>query len=105
MPEPTYDVYRPTRHPRPEPPVEQSRPATYDRRPERGRGGWDGPYGRYGWGGWSGRGGIPAPFVPGAICSVIWLVSGGGYFWPMWVLLPAVLMVLGLGRGCGRHHH
>jgi hypothetical protein len=81
MSEPTYEVYRPTRHPVPEP----VRQPGYDQRPvERAPAAY--------------RRGIPAPFMPGAICVVIWLMSGGGYFWPMWVLLPAVIMVLSGGR-------
>ncbi|MCL2543468.1 MAG: hypothetical protein FWE71_13570 [Nocardioidaceae bacterium] len=89
MSEPTYEVYRPTREPVPEPPLEPTGPPAYDQRPSevevrhhRGRG-------------------IPAPFVPGAICTVVWLMSGGGYFWPMWVFLPAIIMIL---RGGHRHH-
>ncbi|KAA1427929.1 2TM domain-containing protein [Nocardioides antri] len=38
--------------------------------------------------------------VASVICVVIWAMSGGGYFWPIWVLLPTLMpVVLGtLGR-------
>jgi len=34
--------------------------------------------------------------VASAVCIVIWAMSGFGYFWPIWVLLPTLL--LGGGR-------
>ncbi|HJP58341.1 MAG TPA: hypothetical protein VJ847_15050 [Gemmatimonadales bacterium] len=80
MPEPTYEVYRPTRHPLPEHGHEPERAAYDERRPACAQ-----------------RRGIPAPFVPGAICTVIWLMSGGGYFWPMWVFLPVVVAMMSRG--------
>ncbi len=32
--------------------------------------------------------------VASVICVVIWAMSGGGYFWPVWVLLPTFLPVV-----------
>jgi hypothetical protein len=43
------------------------------------------------------HGGTPHGLVVASIvCVVVWAMSGFGYFWPVWVLLPTVL--LGLGR-------
>lgn len=94
MPEPTYEVYRPPTRSAPESPAERPAPPAYDEHRSPRRGGCA-PRG-VARGGFGGR--IPAPFVPGAICSVIWLMSGGGYFWPMWVFLPALIMTFGGGR-------
>jgi hypothetical protein len=33
--------------------------------------------------------------VASVICIVVWAMSGFGYFWPIWVLLPTVLMSTG----------
>lgn len=48
--------------------------------------------------------GSASPFV---ICTVIWLfTSPGGYFWPMWTLIPVVLSVLSmLGNASARVEH
>lgn len=35
--------------------------------------------------------------VASVVCVVVWAMSGFGYFWPMWVLLPTFLF-----GGCGR---
>ena len=43
-------------------------------------------------------GGAPDCLVIASIvCVVVWATSGGGYFWPIWVLLPTFLPVV-LGR-------
>ncbi len=36
--------------------------------------------------------------IASIVCVVVWATSGGGYFWPIWVLLPTFLPVV-LGRG------
>jgi hypothetical protein len=41
-------------------------------------------------------GGSLAPFI---ICVLIWAFSGGGTFWPVWLLIP---FVLGVGSGLWR---
>ena len=41
--------------------------------------------------------------VASVVCVVVWAASGGGYFWPVWVLLPTLLPVL-LGRGAWSRH-
>jgi hypothetical protein len=44
---------------------------------------------------WEAGMGSATPFI---ICTVIWLFTNpGGYFWPVWVLFPVVLTVLGMG--------
>ncbi len=30
--------------------------------------------------------------VASVVCVVVWAMSGFGYFWPIWVLLPTVLL-------------
>ena len=93
MPEPTYDVYRPTSHPVPEPPLERSGPPAYDERERRVPSGGGAPW-------------LAGAFTPVILCVVVWAMSGGGYFWPMWVFFA--FMVMG-GRGCvggrGRRRH
>jgi len=49
-------------------------------------------------------GGAPDCLVVASIvCVVVWATSGGGYFWPIWVLLPTFLPVL-LGRRAWFRH-
>lgn len=38
--------------------------------------------------------------LPTVICTAIWLMTGGGYFWPMWVMLGTGIPVVlgGLAR-------
>ena len=40
--------------------------------------------------------------VATVVCVGIWLMAGGGYFWPMWVMLgtgvPALLALIRRGR-------
>jgi hypothetical protein len=40
-------------------------------------------------------------FYVSILLTAIWLMSGGGYFWPMWAIVP-----LGIGAlfHCGKHH-
>ena len=46
-------------------------------------------------------GGAPHGLVVASIvCVVVWAMSGFGYFWPIWVLLPTVLFAVG-GRPRG----
>lgn len=40
---------------------------------------------------WEAGAGCATPFL---ICAAIWLFTGGGYFWPVWVLFPVVLTVI-----------
>lgn len=37
-------------------------------------------------------GGFGGIFV---VCTVIWLLTGLGYFWPVWLLIPLVMSILG----------
>lgn len=38
-------------------------------------------------------GGAPTgPVVASVVCVVVWAMSGFGYFWPIWVLLPTFLL-------------
>ncbi|GAB4008702.1 hypothetical protein [Nocardioides ultimimeridianus] len=75
---PTYDVYEPPQRRTPEPPVYDERRRPPVRRHRR----------------------MPAPFLGGAVvwAVVIWAISGAGYFWPMWVIVPALWMTWGGGR-------
>jgi hypothetical protein len=41
---------------------------------------------------WCGYGAPHGMVVASVVCVVIWAMSGFGYFWPIWVLLPALLM-------------
>lgn len=36
--------------------------------------------------------------VASVVCLVVWAMSGFGYFWPIWVLLPTVLLSFGGAR-------
>jgi hypothetical protein len=43
-------------------------------------------------------GGAPSGLVVASVvCVVVWAMSGFGYFWPIWVLLPTFLLS-GIGR-------
>lgn len=44
--------------------------------------------------------GVGLLVVPTVICVTIWLFTGGGYFWPMWVMLGTGIPVVlgGLAR-------
>ena len=47
-----------------------------------------------------GRGGAPnCLVVASVVCVVVWAMSGFGYFWPIWVLLPTLLLGSGRTRG------
>ena len=57
----------------------------------------------------------PAPRCAGApnglvvasvVCLAVWAMSGFGYFWPIWVLLPTVLLSSGkIGAAAGVSGH
>ncbi len=94
MAEPSYEIYTPAQRPAPEDRVPEQR-ASYpsyerDRRPVRH-------------GGCGGSGAVQRFLFVSFICTAIWLMSGAGYFWPMWVMLgtgiPAMLSLT------GRSHH
>ncbi len=77
-----YEIYRPADHPSPE--GTRSSHASLAR-------------------GSCAKAGVPNHFVVASTVSVaIWLMTGAGYFWPMWVILgtgvPVLLGVLS-GRG------
>ena len=42
------------------------------------------------------QGGVVAYVVVNAFLVVVWALSGGGYFWPGWVMAGGVGLVLGL---------
>jgi hypothetical protein len=77
MAEPSYEIYAPAERPAPESRQPGSAPyPSYerDRRPMRS-------------GGCGGSGAVQRFVLVSAICVAIWLMSGAGYFWPMWVML------------------
>jgi hypothetical protein len=80
MSEPTYETYRPPVRREPEQPiaVPQER---LERRPARRCGPVD-------------RGALETFLVPSTICVAIWLMTGAGYFWPMWVMLGTGIPLL-----------
>jgi class 3 adenylate cyclase len=47
---------------------------------------------------------VPAA-TPAAICTVIWAMTGHGYFWPEWVWLGTSPAILASLRSSGRAHH
>lgn len=79
MSEPRYEVYEPARQPRPEAPA-----ADLSESPQRQHAG-----------GCGGGSAVERFVFVSGICVVIWLMTGAGYFWPMWVMLgtgiPALL--------------
>ena len=85
----TYEPYDPDaarRRPQPDVP-----PALPPREPA----GWRGPV-------------VPSWAVPSLVCVAIWLMTGAGYFWPMWVILGTgipVLLARSGGRVCGSQQH
>ncbi|MDZ5619532.1 hypothetical protein SFC88_01765 [Nocardioides sp. HM23] len=51
-------------------------------------------------------GGPNCMVVASVVCVVVWAMSGFGYFWPIWVLLPTFLLgggrFLPFGASCRR---
>ena len=46
-------------------------------------------------------GGPSCLVVASVVCVVVWATSGFGYFWPIWVLLPTLLLHGGRLRSVG----
>ena len=51
------------------------------------------------------RAALSALALPNGICIGVWAASGGGYFWPVWVLMPTGAICLSRVLAPERHGH
>lgn len=96
MAESSYEIYTPADRPAPEnrQPGSASYPAYgHDHRPVRS-------------GGCGGSGAMQRFVLVSGICVAIWLMSGAGYFWPMWVMLgTGIPALISMTSGSSRRSH